>query len=395
MNILRDIFCAPAAPKLSSADIRNANFQQLLDMTMSMSANLIEHEDLKDEVLDRLKILLKNKSNSPSNIAKIVNQMFSAAIKSCQHRKDLHIIEWLQICISSPLQMAFSEEVRPTNTQPPPSKASNKKGAKAKTQSNTSASLSLSEDTYYRRGNSDSDADYIPDNEGDHKKALIKERPKRTAHKPKVRKASKSSLDAVVPKVKPTRKKRSDINDQLVPEMGKIKAIQVGAGPKDVARYFTSIVNHGNVLSHGYFSKAYFFPSEHSFNAFISTINSAKQSIDICIFSLTDDDIADVLIAAKKRKVNIRIITDNQQSSLKEADAKRLQSDHGIPYKTENSSGYMHNKFAVVDHSTLINGSFNWSKGARFKNRENIVITNIPQCIKEFEGQYEALWKSL
>lgn len=80
-----------------------------------------------------------------------------------------------------------------------------------------------------------------------------------------------------------------------------------------------------------------------------------------------------------------------------------------------NRTGYMHNKFAIVDSATLINGSFNWSKGyvffsftskillyktnyklyqnsARFKNRENVLITNIPICIKEFQGQFDSLW---
>lgn len=30
---------------------------------------------------------------------------------------------------------------------------------------------------------------------------------------------------------------------------------------------------------------------------------------------------------------------------------------------------------------------------ARFKNRENVLITNIPQCIKEYQGQFDSLWK--
>ena len=52
---------------------------------------------------------------------------------------------------------------------------------------------------------------------------------------------------------------------------------------------------------------------------------------------MTDDDVADALIDAKKRKVKIRIITDNQQAAGKGADAARLEADHGIPYKTDNT----------------------------------------------------------
>ena len=66
-------------------------------------------------------------------------------------------------------------------------------------------------------------------------------------------------------------------------------------------------------------------------------LNSAQKTIDICVFSITDDDVADILIAAKQRKVDVRIITDNQQAAGKGADAERLQKDYGIPYKTDNT----------------------------------------------------------
>jgi phosphatidylserine/phosphatidylglycerophosphate/cardiolipin synthase-like enzyme len=66
-------------------------------------------------------------------------------------------------------------------------------------------------------------------------------------------------------------------------------------------------------------------------------LNSATKTIDICVFAFTDDDIADALIAAKKRGVAIKIITDNQQAAGKGADAKRLQEAHGIPFKTDNT----------------------------------------------------------
>lgn len=66
-------------------------------------------------------------------------------------------------------------------------------------------------------------------------------------------------------------------------------------------------------------------------------MNSAQKTIDICVFAFTDDDVANALIAAKKRNVKIQIITDNQQAAGKGADAKRLQVSYGIPFKTDNT----------------------------------------------------------
>ncbi|KAI7872850.1 hypothetical protein BDF14DRAFT_1889253 [Spinellus fusiger] len=135
-----------------------------------------------------------------------------------------------------------------------------------------------------------------------------------------------------------------------------------------------------------------FFPSENSYQAFISALGSAKSSLLVCVFSLTDDNTADILIDAKQRGVDVRIITDNDQLTGKGADVLRLQRDYGIPYKTDDSEQFMHNKFAVIDGRIVITGSFNWSIGARFKNRENVVITNIPSVVEPFSIEFERLW---
>jgi phosphatidylserine/phosphatidylglycerophosphate/cardiolipin synthase-like enzyme len=63
-------------------------------------------------------------------------------------------------------------------------------------------------------------------------------------------------------------------------------------------------------------------------------LGSAKQTLDVCVFSLTDNDTANVIIDAHKRGVRVRIITDNDQmDNCKGADAVRLNEQYGIPLK--------------------------------------------------------------
>ncbi|CAO3646388.1 unnamed protein product [Cunninghamella echinulata] len=145
-------------------------------------------------------------------------------------------------------------------------------------------------------------------------------------------------------------------------------------------------------ISNDIYCMPMFFPSEDSYNTFHSALSSAQEKLHIAIFSLTDNATANVIIDAKERGVDVRIIADNDQLEAKGGDVARLNRDYGIPLKTDNSEQFMHNKFAVIDEKIVITGSFNWSIGARFKNRENIVITNIPEVVSAYDKEFKKLW---
>ena len=87
----------------------------------------------------------------------------------------------------------------------------------------------------------------------------------------------------------------------------------------------------------------------------------AKTSIDLAIFSFTNDDLSNEIIEAHQRGVKVRIVTDDEAIKGKGADAQRC-ADAGIPVRTDDDERYhMHHKFMIVDNLFLVTGSFNWS----------------------------------
>lgn len=54
----------------------------------------------------------------------------------------------------------------------------------------------------------------------------------------------------------------------------------------------------------------------------------------------------------------------------------------------------MHHKFAIIDQEVLINGSFNWTRNAITANNENVLITNHPDLVKPYKGEFDKLWKT-
>lgn len=139
-------------------------------------------------------------------------------------------------------------------------------------------------------------------------------------------------------------------------------------------------------------TSVHFSPGKSCVNRIVSLIKNAKTSIDACVFTISDDRIADALANVHKSGIKLRIITDDDKASDRGSDVDRLASK-GVKIKTDNSPSHMHHKYAVFDEKILVNGSFNWTRSASMNNQENIVVTDDPECVVPFKEMFEKLWK--
>lgn len=138
--------------------------------------------------------------------------------------------------------------------------------------------------------------------------------------------------------------------------------------------------------------QVYFSPEGGCEQAVIRTINSAKKTIDVAIYSFTSRKIAQSLVAAKKRGVRIRIIMDKDQNRSKYSKKRYLQK-YRIPIATNRGEGLMHHKFAVIDTQIVITGSYNWTVSANMYNHENLLIIKSPELAKIYEKEFTKMWR--
>lgn len=140
--------------------------------------------------------------------------------------------------------------------------------------------------------------------------------------------------------------------------------------------------------------EAFFSPGDACLGRIVSRLNSARRTADICVFTITDDRIANAILAAHKRGVKVRIVTDNDKAFDEGSDVPRLQAA-GIPLLVDQTPFHMHHKFALFDRSRLINGSYNWTRSAAANNEENITDTGDPALLASFQREFDSLWDKL
>jgi len=121
-------------------------------------------------------------------------------------------------------------------------------------------------------------------------------------------------------------------------------------------------------------------------------IRTCKKTLDIAIFTLTNDHIYAGVEEAYNRGVKVRVIADDECCKMMGSDVLRLAA-LGVPVKTDDEVKYhMHHKFAILDNCLVITGSFNWTTQAVKNNQENILFFENKAIAQQYTDEYNRLW---
>jgi phosphatidylserine/phosphatidylglycerophosphate/cardiolipin synthase-like enzyme len=145
--------------------------------------------------------------------------------------------------------------------------------------------------------------------------------------------------------------------------------------------------------------EAFFAPGEACLHQIVHRFGACRRTADVCVFTITDDRITRAILDAHRRKVVVRIITDAEKQHDAGSDVHKFLAA-GIEVKFDDMhsgsepglNGHMHHKFAIFDGARLINGSYNWTRGAADLNFENLIDTADANIIAAFAAEFSRLW---
>ncbi len=90
-------------------------------------------------------------------------------------------------------------------------------------------------------------------------------------------------------------------------------------------------------------------------------------------YSFTSKPIAIALLKAKKRGVNVEIVTDKSQVRTADSLIAKLNR-RNVRVHVDNKVAIAHNKTMIIDCAIVITGSYNWTNAAEKRNAENMII---------------------
>ena len=123
----------------------------------------------------------------------------------------------------------------------------------------------------------------------------------------------------------------------------------------------------------------------------LDLISRANKSIHVMVYSFTLDDLADALIAAHSRSVDVKVIVERDNAYARGSEVNKLLKA-GIKVALDANPYLMHHKVMIIDGKIVVTGSYNWSWSAENRNDENVIVIIDEEVAMSYEEEFDRLW---
>ncbi len=135
----------------------------------------------------------------------------------------------------------------------------------------------------------------------------------------------------------------------------------------------------------------YFTPPAGAASGLIKQIDAAKKSIKVMAYGFTATNLAEALVRAKRRGVDVGLIQD-EKSAQNNRETLPILLSAGIEVRSDGKHAIQHNKVMLIDDDIVITGSYNFTNSAEKRNAENIMIVRSAYAAKRYADNWKTHW---
>ena len=119
-------------------------------------------------------------------------------------------------------------------------------------------------------------------------------------------------------------------------------------------------------------------------------IDEARLSVDVAVLDLDLWSIRDALLAAHRRGVTVRLVTDSDYIDNPEVQAL---DEAGIPVLGDRQEGLLHDKFTVIDRQEVWTGSMNYTVNDAYRNNNNLIRIRSAKLAEDYTTEFNEMFE--
>ena len=139
--------------------------------------------------------------------------------------------------------------------------------------------------------------------------------------------------------------------------------------------------------------EVYYAPEDRPLDRLLQLYGKAKRSIYVSVYGMTAPSMVKALIEARKRGVDVRVITDSGRlDEPKQKTALRTLRLAGVPVKISRHEGLMHLKQVVIDEDINASGSMNHTTSGNRYNDERLDVITDARVTARARQKFLSMW---
>jgi phosphatidylserine/phosphatidylglycerophosphate/cardiolipin synthase-like enzyme len=137
----------------------------------------------------------------------------------------------------------------------------------------------------------------------------------------------------------------------------------------------------------------YYAPEDQPIDRVVGLYAHASRYIYVSVYALTAPSVVKALVEAKRRGLDIRVITDRERlNDPKQHSAVNTLRLAGVPIRVNRHDGLMHLKQVVIDDVINVSGSANHTTSGNRYNDERLDVITDARLTAKARQKFLAMW---
>lgn len=121
----------------------------------------------------------------------------------------------------------------------------------------------------------------------------------------------------------------------------------------------------------------------------IQSIDEAQKTLEVAVYEIDWEPLAEAIIRAHQRGVQVRVVTDSDY--LKEAATQKIL-EAGLLVVPDGREPFMHNKFVIIDRAIVWTGSMNFTRNDAYRNNNHFIKIYSAALAQNYLAQFEQMF---
>ena len=124
----------------------------------------------------------------------------------------------------------------------------------------------------------------------------------------------------------------------------------------------------------------------------IAQIDAAQRTLDIAAYEFNLPSLTQAVLSAHQRGVTVRMVSDNEDGLGDDETTLNQLVAAGIPVVTDNRTALMHDKFMIIDSTSVWTGSWNYTINDTYRNNNNALVLRSRQAVQNYQSEFDEMF---